>query len=172
MARRGPGSGASEAPPGLHRRRRLRDRCRPTTGVAGLEAVPEEAVVALGLNAPSASVGAARAIALPGDDEVARGVAGDGGIALGIRRVGVDLELATEGVSGGVVALGLSATAGGVSVARAVALPGDDEVARGVAGDGGKILVARRVGVDLELVADGGSGGVVALGLNAPAAHV
>src|SRR3990167_5079679 len=154
------------------RPRRLRHGRRPTTGVASLEAVAEETVVALGLNAIAAGVGAARAVALPDDNEVARGVAGDGGNHLVTRRVGVGLELAAEGVSGGVVALGLNALVAGVGAARAEALPDDDEVARGVAGDGGAALVSRRVGVDPELPTKGVSGGVVALGLNAHGAGV
>src|SRR2546428_1614904 len=50
-----------------------------------------------------------------------------------------------------------------------VAVPDDDEVAEGVGGDGRIRLVARRVGVDAELGAEGSAGAGVALAEDAPA---
>src|SRR5205085_1912895 len=87
-------------------------------------------------------------------------------------RIGVHLELGAESGARAVVAASLDAVLAGVAAARPEALPGDDEIARAVHADGRQRLSPRRVDIDLELVRDGCSGGVVEPGLNAVAVVV
>src|SRR5262249_38745098 len=104
-------------------------------------------------------------VGLPHDDE-ARPAACDPGEQLArIRGVTVDAELTRGDPCGGVplapdVVVAVDA---GLTIAR----PGDDEVPRGVRGDGRILLIARRVGVDLELRPYRGPGVVVALAVDA-----
>ena len=58
----------------------------------------------------------------------------------------------------GVVALGLNAVRARVVAERAGALPDRDEITEGVDRHGGDTLIARRKGIDLELVTIRGRG--------------
>ena len=83
------------------------------------------------------------------------------------RRIGVDLEFTAERVAVGVIALGVDAVGDGLILVEA--LPGDDEVAGGIHRHGGNCLMARHMGVDLELPSHGVAVGVIALGVDAEA---
>jgi hypothetical protein len=123
-------------------------------------------VDALGEDATKAAV---LGDALPGHDEVAVGVHGDGGFCLTARREAVDLELGSLGHARGVEAPGEDA----VTIAvLAVALPRHDEVAVGIHGHGQMLLIARGEGIDLDLGSLGHARGVEALDEDAVTAAV
>ncbi len=103
-------------------------------------------------------------VTLPGDDEVAVGVEGHRGKALGVRCVADDLELGGLGDAGGGEAAGEDAT---VRAVLGVALPRDDEVAVGVERHGESVLLVRGVARDLELGGKGRPGGGEAAGEDA-----
>src|SRR3990172_397074 len=109
----------------------------PLGSSGGVEALAEDSVVAPVL-----------ALAVPNDDEVPNGVRSRGWEPLDARGVGVDLELASLGEAVGVEALAEDPPGAPV---LAVALPNDDEVPVRVGGHRGVALVARGVGVDLEV---------------------
>src|SRR5207245_7969102 len=97
-------------------------------------------------------------VALPAHDEVAGSVRCHRGPELDIRRVGVDLELGAKGSAGRVEALAEDAGAAAVLIAR----PSDHEPPAGVERDRGISLVARGVGVDLEVRTESRAAGVEA----------
>ena len=100
-------------------------------------------------------------IAPPDDDEVAVAVDPDGGVHLALRGVGVDLELRRERRPRGAVSTREQTV---LAAVLAGALPDDDELAGAPHADGGLVLGADGVGVDLELDAELDAGGVEALG--------
>src|ERR1051325_2424426 len=95
----------------------------------------------------------------PGDDEIAGGIHGGGGIALVLKRRRVDEELPAHGSAGGVISLPIDAPCAAVGT---VAGPEDDEIACGIDGDGGVGLIVGGDGVDAEFAAELIAAGVVA----------
>ncbi len=108
-------------------------------------------------------------IARPGNREVAAGVDGDGGPCLGVRGERVDEELATDGAAVGGIALGVDTRE--VAVLDG-ALPGDDEASIGSHGDVAVQLVVARRRADAELDTDPVAERVEALSVDAPATAV
>src|SRR6185503_10182833 len=131
---------------------------RAEGGAPGVETAAEDAVAAPVL-----------AHASPDDHEVPARVRADGGHALDAGRIDVHLELRAEGVTGGVEAAAEDVVgAAGVLVA----LPDHDEVPVRIARDRGAMLEKRRVGVDLEVGAEGSPRRVEAADEDAVAAAV
>src|SRR5207244_3577647 len=95
--------------------------------------------------------------ALPGDDEVAVRVRPDRRGDLLVGGEGVDVDLATQGRTGGAVALRVDAVVGAALLEGA--LPGDHERPVGGQRDGRDVLRARRHAVDPEFAAQHGAGG-------------
>ena len=107
-----------------------------------------------------------------GDDEGAAVQAKDLGLELVMPSRGVDQELTAHRLSVGAVALRVDAVERSILV---IGIPRHDETAGGKPGSAEQrvaVLVARRVGVDLELGSDGRAVDVVALAEHAVAAAV
>src|SRR5262249_16035376 len=121
-------------------------------------------VVALCKHAPAAAV---LTVTRPGHHEVAGAIHRHGRVHLIAHGRGVDPELTPQRYSSWIVALAVHAPAATV---LAIARPGKDRVTRSVHGHGGIHLVADRVGVYLECIAEGGPRLIVALGVDSPAA--
>src|SRR5262249_32959268 len=98
-----------------------------------------------------AVAGAVLAEPRPGGDEASGAVRGEDGTVLRARREGVQRDVVALRRARAVEAPGEDA---GVGAVLTVAVPGDDEAAAPVERDRGRVLVARRERVDLELGAN------------------
>jgi hypothetical protein len=116
--------------------------------------------------------GAARVVVIvvPADHEAAARQRGDRRLVLAADHAPVDEELATELVTARIEALGIDAVA--AAVVAAVIGPHHDEAAVGKHRHVGVGLVGIGGGVDPELAAERGAGGIEALGIDATAAAV
>lgn len=115
-----------------------------------------------------------RGAALPSDHEAAARIGCDGRPLLVARRVGVDLEVVAQRHGARIEVPRDHACAASVLgwTVGALTAPHDHEATAAIAGDPGTALIARRVGVHLELAADRRTRAVVALAEDARAAPV
>ena len=86
---------------------------------------------------------------MPGDDEIAGRVEGNGRESLVVGGVAVDAELVAGGCASIGVALGVDGVVAGIAAAGTVALPDNHKVTIVVHSDRGEGLAAFGVGVDL-----------------------
>ena len=102
---------------------------------------------------------------MPGDNELAAADTGDVRIRLRIRCVGIDQELAAQGGAGGIITLAVDIPIIG-SFILVLRMPGDDKAAVIELRHRCFLLLARSVGVDPELIAIGGTAGVITLAVD------